>query len=78
MKNGCIRFIDSYRFFSSSLDGIVKTLAENKHKTLKDKIKTVGDHIKSNIVLEAEAVTSKERYNIDNNDDLKKEFPDEA
>ena len=33
---GCIRFIDSYRFLSSGLDSIVKTLVVNSHKTLKN------------------------------------------
>ena len=32
---GCIRFIDSYRFLSSSLDSLVKTLVDNSHETLK-------------------------------------------
>ena len=36
VKYGCIRFIDNYRFLSSSLDSLVKTLVENSHKTLKD------------------------------------------
>ena len=30
----CSRFIDSYRFLSSSLDLLVKTLNDNRHKTL--------------------------------------------
>ena len=31
-----IRFIVSYRFLSSSLDSLVKTLNDNSHETLKD------------------------------------------
>ena len=31
---GCIRFIDSYRFPSSSLDSLVETLVDNSQKTL--------------------------------------------
>ena len=32
---GCIRFIDSYRFLSSSLDSLVKTIVDKSGKTLK-------------------------------------------
>ena len=33
---GCIRFIESYRFLSSSSDSLVKTLVDKSNKTLKD------------------------------------------
>ena len=32
----CIRFIDDYRFLSSGLDSLVKTLVDNSHKTFKN------------------------------------------
>ena len=35
VKYGCIRFIDSYRFLSNSLDKLVQKLIENDFKILK-------------------------------------------
>ena len=41
---GCIRFIDSYRFLSSGLDSLVKTLVDNSNKTLGDLKKEIIDN----------------------------------
>ena len=41
---GCIRFIDSYRFLSSGLDPLVKTLVDNGHETLKKLKKEIVDN----------------------------------
>ena len=35
MTYDCFRLIGSYRFLSSSLDSLVKTLVDNSHKILK-------------------------------------------
>ena len=40
----CIRFIDSYRFLSSGLASLVKTLVANSHKTLKNLKKEFVDN----------------------------------
>ena len=55
VRYGCISFIDSYRFLSSSLDSLVKTLIDNSHKTLKDlKEEIVDNDEKLNFVNEIE------------------------
>ena len=68
---GCISFIDSYRFLSSGLDSLVKTLSDNSKKTLKN--------------LKNEIVDNDEILNIVNKiveddktiKDLKKDYPEE-
>ena len=68
---GCIRFIDSYRFLSSGLDSLVKTLVDNSHKTLKNLKEEIEDiHEKLDIVnkIAEEDKTIK---------DLKKDYPEE-
>ena len=48
---GCIRFIDIYRFLSSSLDTLVRTMVDKNHKTLRNlNKKIVGNDQMSNIV----------------------------
>ena len=66
---GCIRFIDSYRFLSSSLDSLVKTLVDNSHKTLKDFDEEIVDKMKMLI--------TEDKYENDSIKDLKKDYPDE-
>ena len=68
---GCIRFIDSYRFLSSSLDSLVKTLVDNSHKTVKNLKEEIVDNdeildIVNKIVEEDKTIK-----------DLKKHYPNE-
>ena len=59
---GCIRFIESYRFLSSSLDSIVETIVDNSHKILKDFKEEIVDKIEIlNIVNETKALVKEEK-----------------
>ena len=43
VKYGCIRFIDSYRFLSESLDKLVKNLDEDGFRFLKNNFQINGN-----------------------------------
>ena len=79
---GCIRFIDSYRFLSSGLDSLVKTLVDNSHKTLENLKKEIVDNDEIlNIVNKIEENYPEEIENLEEDDrtikNLKKYYPEE-
>ena len=79
---GCIRFIDSYRFLSSSLDSLVKTLVDNSNKTLKNFKDEIFDSDElMNIVNKIEENFSEEIFNLDEDNrtivKLKEYYPEE-
>ena len=79
---GCIRFIDSYRFLSSGLDSLVKTLVDNSHKTLKKLKKEIVDNDEIlDIVNKIEENYPEEIENLEEDDrtikNLKKFYPEE-
>ena len=77
VKYGCLRFIDSYQFLSSSLDSLVKTLVDNSHKTLRvfDEEIVDNDEILM-IVNETKISNKKHRYITASIKDLKKKNTD--
>ena len=68
---GCIRFIDSYRFLSSGLDSLVKTLVDNTNKTLKNWKEEVVDN--DEILKIFDEIIEEDRTF----EDLKKHYPGE-
>ena len=75
----CIRFIDSYRFLSSSLDSLVKTLVDNSRKTLEDFEEDIVDNNEIlNIVYETKMLITEDKYKHDSIKDLKKDYPDKT
>ena len=74
---GCIRFIDSYRFLSSSIDSLVITLVDNSHKTLKDFEEDIVDNEEIlNIVNELKMLITEGKYKNDSIKYLKKDYPE--
>ena len=72
VKNGCIRFIDSYRFLSESLDKLVKILDENDFKILKKEFPDKWQYLNKKLAYPYEYFKSIDDYQklVDN---LKKE-----
>ena len=68
---GCLRFIDSYRFLSSALDSLVKTLVDNRHKTWKNLKKEIDDNDEK-LDFVNEIVEDNRTI-----EDLKKKYPEE-
>ena len=71
MTYGCIRFTDSYRFLSSGLDSLVRTIFDKSCKTLKNLKKEIVDNdeilnIVNKIVEDDRTIN-----------DLKKDYPEE-
>ena len=79
---GCIRFIDSYIFQSSSLDSLVKALVDNSDKRLKDFKEEIFDNDEIlDIVSKIEENHTEEILNLEEDDrtikNLKKYYPEE-
>ena len=77
MTYGCVRFIDSYQFLSSSLDSLVRTLVDNRIKTLKHLEGEIVDNDEIlNFVNEIKILIKEDNYKNDSIKDLKKDYPD--
>ena len=71
MSFACIRFIDSYRFLSSGLDSLVKTLVDNSRKTMNNSKEEIVDN--DEILKTVNELGEKDKTI----EDLKKDYPNE-
>ena len=75
---GGIRIIDSYRFLSSGLDSLVRSLVDNSHKTLKDFKEEIVDNDETlKIVSEIKVLITEGKFKNDSIKDLKKDYSNE-
>ena len=85
VTNGCIRFIDSYRFLSSGLDSLVKNLDEDDFKILKKEFPDKWQYLNKKLAYPYEYFNSIDDYkkpvhNLENKDffsKLKNKCPDD-
>ena len=85
VKYGCIRFIDSYRFLSESLDKLVKNLDENEFKILKKEFPDKWEYLKKKLAYPYQYFNSIDYYkkpvdNLEKEDffnKLKNDYPDD-
>ena len=74
---GCIRFLDSFRFLTSSSDVLVKTIVDNSHETLKDLEGEIVDNDDFlNTVNQRKILIKEGKYKNDSTKDLKEDYPD--
>ena len=74
VKYGCIRFIDSYRFLSESLDKLVKNLDSVDFKILKKKIPDKGQYLNKKLAYPYEFFNSIDDYKKPVNNLKKEDF----
>ena len=85
VKNGCIRFIDSYRFLSESLDKLVKNLDVEDFKILKKKFPDKWQYLNKKLAYPYEYFNNIDDYKKTVNNlrrenffsKLKKDYPDD-
>ena len=71
---GCIQYIGSYRFLSSSADSLFITFVDINHETLKNLTEEIIGDLFLKIANEIVNLISEDRYDIDSIGALKKDF----